>query len=464
MNKVTGVMIPALVLGLCTAGWATVRHVPSEYPTIQAGIDAAVHGDTVLVAVGTYTGDGNRDIDFGGKGILVASENGAETTIIDCQADSLDPHYGVYFENGEDSSSVLRGFTITNAWVVPGYGAGVFCQGASPVIEENIITGNHGGWTGGGICAMWSSSPTIRRNSVIGNASAYEGGGIFLNTECMSIVECNIIAGNSAQWGGGMYCGHSSSCTLEGNTFAGNQAVWRGGAIYCRYNSSLSVVNSILWGDSAALGEEIIVEDTSSVSIRYSDVEGGSLAVHVAEGCFLFWEDGNMDADPLFVVGPLGEYYLSQIAAGQGEDSPCVDAGDPGSSLPEGTTRTDEVPDALPVDMGYHYPVTSAVDVATGEEGAIAPSHSLAQNYPNPFSTASTIVYSIAAPTQVDLSIYDISGALVRSLVNEIASAGSHRAVWDGRDGRGHEVASGVYFYRLQASEQSETKRMVLLR
>ncbi len=55
------------------------------------------------------------------------------------------------------------------------------------------------------------------------------------------------------------------------------------------------------------------------------------------------------------MTGPLGDYYLSQTAAGQAQTSPCVDAGDPLATLPYGTTRTDEVPDAPPADIGFHY-------------------------------------------------------------------------------------------------------------
>ena len=77
----------AFVLGLTTSlsQAATVR-VPADQPTIQAGIDAAGTGDTVLVAPGIYTGAGNRDISFGGRGITLRSESGPGLTVIDCQS------------------------------------------------------------------------------------------------------------------------------------------------------------------------------------------------------------------------------------------------------------------------------------------------------------------------------------------------------------------------------------------
>ena len=99
------------IVAVSLAQSATI-HVPADQPTIQAGINIAIVGDTVLVADGIYTGAGNRDIDFGGKNIVLKSENGPDVTIIDCQGTESEPHRGFYFHSGEDSTAVVDGFTI----------------------------------------------------------------------------------------------------------------------------------------------------------------------------------------------------------------------------------------------------------------------------------------------------------------------------------------------------------------
>jgi flagellar hook assembly protein FlgD len=91
---------------------------------------------------------------------------------------------------------------------------------------------------------------------------------------------------------------------------------------------------------------------------------------------------------------------------------------------------------------------------------------SLGQNRPNPFNPQTTIPYVLpgGASTRVRLSIVDIAGRLVRTLVNESQSGGPHEAAWNGKDDRGQSVSSGVYFYVLEAGGERRMKKLVLLK
>src|SRR5262249_30583777 len=103
-------------------------NVPADQPTIQAGIQAAANGDTVLVAPGTY----RENVNFLGKLITVQSSGGPAVTIIDGgRAGSV-----VTFENGESTSAVLKGFTIENG-NAPSQGGGISISSASPTITGN---------------------------------------------------------------------------------------------------------------------------------------------------------------------------------------------------------------------------------------------------------------------------------------------------------------------------------------
>ena len=88
----------------------------------------------------------------------------------------------------------------------------------------------------------------------------------------------------------------------------------------------------------------------------------------------------------------------------------------------------------------------------------------LGRNVPNPFAGSTDILYSIRSPGEVRLGVYTLTGRLVTELVNGYAEAGPHSAAWDGRDRFGREVASGVYYYILEADEERQAGKMILLR
>ena len=297
-----------------------------DYPfeNIQDGIDAAVDGMTVLIADGTYQGAGNQDLRFDGKAITLRSENGPYACVIDIFSSSS---LGFYFSSNEGPDSVLMGFTIQNGHPHHALdGAAIYCEWASPTIINNIFRDNDTSGDGGAI-ACYDSYPLIKNNLFIGN-SAYRGGAIY----------CYFVAP-----------------TLINNTIVGNSAVSEGGGIFVdNCILDVDIVNTILWGNTAPSGAQIGEDGGPFVDITYSDIQGG------------FSGTGNIDADPIFVSGPLGGYYLSQIAAGQASNSPCVDAGygtmpwpclsDPSIYTICGTTRNDIEPDLGIIDMGYHYP------------------------------------------------------------------------------------------------------------
>ncbi len=185
-------------------------------PTIQAAIDQAVDGDTVLVAPGTYTGVGNIDLNFRGKAIVVISEYGAERTIIDCEFGGA----GVSFNGNEGRNSVLSGFTITRGIHPSGQGSAIVCTNSSPEIRNNIIIGNTSN-----SCSVYlvNSSAIFQNNTLYGNdygiliraggtpriynniiAASRIGPGIQCSGPGDPVVSCNNIFGNA---GGDSVCG-----------------------------------------------------------------------------------------------------------------------------------------------------------------------------------------------------------------------------------------------------------------
>ena len=89
---------------------------------------------------------------------------------------------------------------------------------------------------------------------------------------------------------------------------------------------------------------------------------------------------------------------------------------------------------------------------------------SLHQNYPNPFNPETSIHFTVPKMSRVTLAIYDILGRKIRTLVNETKAAGSYNVTWKGKNNQGQPLASGLYFYKLQAGEFSATKKMMLLK
>ena len=143
--------------------FAADRLVPSVYATIQAGIDAAMAGDTVIVEPNIYTGTGNKNLDFDGEAITVRSTNPNDplvvaSTVIDCENSGR----GFYFHSGEGPNSVISGLTITNGYVYDANGGGIYCSGSSPTIRNCTITGNRADGRNGNGCGSGDPGCELR--------------------------------------------------------------------------------------------------------------------------------------------------------------------------------------------------------------------------------------------------------------------------------------------------------------
>jgi len=379
---------PTLIIFLfvvwSSSGYASTINIPADYPTIQAGINAASNGDTILVSPGSY----QELIDFLGKAITVKSAAGAEKTIIDGDFVGAPKLRSiVLFDKGEGKDSIIDGFTIKNGtgFFTPfgNRGGGIFALFSSPtiinniitensvydggggiscidsdsVIENNIICNNHAGQFGGGINILCSptSSPgwSFRNNTIYSNSAGY-GGGISIDRS-QAIVENNVLFNNSALNGGGILSRrnltlrnniiYSNQAKTGGgffnlflgaiicnNIFLDNTASFTGGGIACYETTSRTYVsNSIFWNNDAPEGPEISVRNGAKITITHSDVMNGISSVYADPLSTLDWQSGMIDADPMLVDpdgvdnNPLtwndNDFHILYA-------SPCRDSGD----------------------------------------------------------------------------------------------------------------------------------------
>ncbi|MFC2012628.1 nitrous oxide reductase family maturation protein NosD, partial [Chloroflexota bacterium] len=197
-----------------------VIHIPGDYATIQEGIDAAANGDAVLVAPGTYC----ENINLLGKSIILTSEVGPEDTIIDGgRVTSV-----VTFWSGEDTNSVLHGFTITNGLVRKNsfpFGGGITIRDSSPTISHCRIIKNGAEVIGGGINMEGNQAlPVIENNLISNNIGCQRAGGIEVRNGASPTIRDNIIIDNLAVEGSGIRIVNGSSPVIEGNTIINNLA------------------------------------------------------------------------------------------------------------------------------------------------------------------------------------------------------------------------------------------------
>jgi hypothetical protein len=490
--------------------YADIIHVPLDQPTIQAGIDAALDGDTVLVADGIYWGINNINLQWNAvtKHIVIKSANGATNCIIDCMYGGR----GFILNSDQTNEDIIDGFTITNGWVktvspiVTGGGA-ILCDGTSPQIINCILTHNIAGDTvnstvnsyfadGGAIDCINASAPIIINNIITNNFANHTGGGIHFGDSSSGIIESNIIDNNKnygcyggggialillsnpriinnqitnntsryytvGGYGGGIICMNSDpyivNNTIANNTTLNDGLLGQGGGIRIRGLPSPIIKNCIIWNNEAqdSLENLDFQYPQWTLDISYSNIEGGLYDINTTLPSTV------LNSDPNFLDPMNGDYQL-------GSGSPCIDMGTPdttGLNLPYYDLAGNPRIVNGRIDVGcFEYQTSRVLE----NENLSTRTCILYQNYPNPFNSITSIEYSILKSAEVIISIYDIKGNVIKRHVQGMLSDGAYSVQWNGRNELGNSVASGIYFYRIEAITKNKTfvdvKKMILMK
>jgi len=418
---------------------------------VTAGLTAAVSGDQVWVAAGTYSVRITLKAGvalyggFAGTETQLSQRNiSANPTILE---DGQETSHTVTSPSEANATTRIDGFiirnravygsgiycvnsspSITNNTITQNRRSGIYCSSSSPVIENNVITGNSStNDLGGGIYCS-NSSPTIRNNVISGNHATYGGygGGICFEGASTAIIENNAIIGNLATYGGAISCS-SSSPTIRNNIITGNSASF-GGGIYC-YSSSPKITNNTFKGNSASSGGGGAYCDTSSPAIanniiafnntglfRRSDHTGtptlynncvynpaGANYTNLSPGT------GDINQDPGLEAPEYDRYHLKT-------DSLCINTGDD-TLVPTGQKDMD----------GLARTVGSHVDIGADENDGTVYSF-----------TPAIIRVSLAGDDANDGSTWPAAKRTVQAGIDAAAVAGGE--VW---------LAEGIYFERI---------------
>ena len=507
--------------------FATIN-VPSYISTIQEAIDFSWDGDTILVQPGTYV----ENINFNGKNIILGSlflttqdTSYISQTIIDGSGNQN--NRVVIFENNEDSTAVLTGFTITN-----GNNGGIICSYSSPTLNYLRIIGNtaYNNNSGGGI--YFSYSQSMLSNLTITDNTAQYGAGIFCNDSELELSNLFIV-GNNLVGGGFSFSGSGggiasygstlivSNCNISYNVGTGSTLVL-GGGIFSN-SSSFSLNNVIISHNSVTStynnGGGIYSDDGSFISIDYSTILNNIADYGAGIYCY---NNSSLNLTNVTVSGNTADYgggiyffnsypilvnsilwnntpqeiYInfgsvtatySDIQGGwtgignidadplfadpQNDDFHLTWANFPipdstmSPCIDAGDPNSPFDPDSTIADMGAFYFDQNQQGVE--DISILKLSNILYQNFPNPFNPTTTISFFTTENNEknTDLVIYNLKGQKVKTLVNEVLPAGEHSVVWNGDDDSGKKVSSGIYFYQLKVGKDfSETKKMLLLR
>ncbi|MFL3027741.1 MAG: right-handed parallel beta-helix repeat-containing protein, partial [Candidatus Neomarinimicrobiota bacterium] len=346
---------------------------------------------------------------------------------------------GIYHE-WSDSLEIYDS-EITNNTAATGAGGGIAVYLSNDVTIDNIVLSDNSSSgpnypSGGGGVAFYRADNVLFENSTIANnvSNHNSGGGIFLGSEsgqASIVVHATFnrltIVNNSALSGGAIFC-WSAILNLYHSTLAQNEASnieWSGGGLASHYVTEPNIISSLFYDNTPNSIHNGY--PYTPVLVAYSLVQEQWVGA------------GNLtNVDPLFCDPDSGDYSLA-------ENSPCVGAGEGGSN------------------MGAYEIGCDPIILSTSSE-LLPVTYTLHQNYPNPFNPVTRLRYDLAENSLVNITIYDMVGRQVKTLINQTQDAGYRSIVWDATNDYGKPVSAGIYLYQIQAGKYISTKKMVLLK
>ncbi len=354
--------------------------------TIQAAINASANGDEVVIADGTYTGPGNRDIQINGLQIVIRSAGGAQTCIIDAQA------LGRVFVVATGSDVVFEGVTIANGFKgVNAVGAGMLIEGSDAVIQDCVFTGNSAA-VGGGLRQAGGNLLLLERCRFTGNTGTAGGGGMFVDSDVLNVVDC-VFDSNGGGGGAGGVAGSAPTSRYENCVFTSNDASFVGaGMVDAGHPARL--VNCVFSRNASPRGAGIAVAgDMTIVNCSFGGNLGVAVSIYASpatlSNCIVWgntqgpfegaptatWSDiqggwpgaGNIDADPLFVQPGTDDLRLQAGSPGSNSGSNALLPADDLDLDGDGNTT-----EPIPVDLDGNTRVQSGTVDMGAYEGAFA--------------------------------------------------------------------------------------------
>ncbi|MGD9141728.1 MAG: FlgD immunoglobulin-like domain containing protein [bacterium] len=492
------------VIAFAVPASARVWHISpdgaGDAPTIKAGVDSATSGDILLLADGVFTGSGNTDVSYNGKAIIISSASGNPfNCVIDCEGSSSNYSRGFLFYSYEGSGSVLEGITVTNGY---GYeGGGVWCWRASPTIHNCIFSGNVATHAGGGMYCGGGSQPTVTNVTFFENAST-TGGSVYStddsDPEFFNTIVSYTLSGAAVSVGDAYSIPAFYCSDIYGNAdgdWTGsieNQLGVNGNMcldpLFCLDEnpdepftiSSCSPCSGINHPTCGLVGAGDIGCETSSVPLE-AVVELNPETINVRSRgryvtCYIELAGGLDPADiDIATVALDGAVYAEATPTEIGDyDSNGIDDLMVKFSRRDVLDLFDEIGEievTISGEVSDQYfegydtiriMGKTAKKIASGE-GVIT---TLAINSPNILTSGSDamIEYSLPESGSAKLTIFDVTGRVVTTLIDEASAAGAFSVSWDGRDAYGDKVASGVYFANLETSKEVVTGKIMVVR